>query len=241
LAGRTWAPRYRQAAYGAFLLRGGDSQKALDLAYGDVSAAFDEFLRQAPKGSPIILAGHSQGSLQLERLLRDKVAGKPVASRIVAAYVVGWPISTTADLPALGLAACASAEQTGCILSWLSFGDPANPNFFGEWGKSKGLTGGERRQEDALCVNPLTGTKDGIAPPEANRGTLIATANFRSATFQPGLVGASCANGLLIVGGNIPAFTPPPLPGNNFHIYDYALFWGSIRTDAARRLAAWRR
>ena len=31
------------------------------------------------------------------------------------------------------------------------------------------------------------------------------------------------------------------LPGNNYHVYDYALFWGSIRADAARRLAAWRR
>jgi putative Holliday junction resolvase len=31
------------------------------------------------------------------------------------------------------------------------------------------------------------------------------------------------------------------LPGNNYHVYDYALFWGSIRADAERRLAAWRR
>jgi len=29
------------------------------------------------------------------------------------------------------------------------------------------------------------------------------------------------------------------LPGNNFHVYDYALFWGSIRADAARRVSAW--
>ena len=76
---------------------------------------------------PIILAGHSQGALQLERLLREKVAGKPIARRIVAAYVVGWPISTAADLPALGLPPCSDADQAGCILSWLSFGDPANP------------------------------------------------------------------------------------------------------------------
>jgi hypothetical protein len=29
------------------------------------------------------------------------------------------------------------------------------------------------------------------------------------------------------------------LPGNNYHVYDYALFWGAIRRDAERRLAAW--
>ena len=31
------------------------------------------------------------------------------------------------------------------------------------------------------------------------------------------------------------------LPGNNYHVYDYALFWGAIRRDAERRLAAWQR
>src|SRR5947207_2841222 len=95
--GQIWAPRYRQAAYGAFLLKSEDAQKALDFAYRDVAAAFDEFIKQAGD-KPIILAGHSQGALHLERLLREKVAGRPIARRIVAAYVVGWPISTTADL-----------------------------------------------------------------------------------------------------------------------------------------------
>lgn len=238
--GEIWAPRYRQAAYGAFLLKSSDSQKALDLAYGDVSAAFDRFVREAGD-RPIILAGHSQGALQLERLLREKIAGKPIARRIIAAYVVGWPVSSTADLPALGFPACTSPEQAGCILSWMSFADPPNPNFFSQWEKTKGFAGGDRRQEDGLCVNPITGTQDGNAPAQVNAGTLIPTANFQSATMAPGRVGAHCSNGLLVIDGDIPAFTPPPLPGNNFHIYDYALFWGSIRRDAERRLAAWHR
>jgi hypothetical protein len=34
---------------------------------------------------------------------------------------------------------------------------------------------------------------------------------------------------------------PYVLPGNNYHVYDYALFWGAVRRDAERRLAAWRR
>src|SRR5258708_471376 len=91
-AGQIWAPRYRQAAYGAFLLNSKDADAALDFAYQDVVAAFNEFVKQAGD-RPIILAGHSQGALHLERLLREKVANKPIAKRIVAAYVVGWPIS----------------------------------------------------------------------------------------------------------------------------------------------------
>src|SRR5579864_3789293 len=87
--GHIWAPRYRQAAFGAFLLNSADAQRALDFAYQDVAAAFDEFLKEAGE-RPIILAGHSQGALHLIRLLREKVAGKPVARRLIAAYVVGW-------------------------------------------------------------------------------------------------------------------------------------------------------
>lgn len=236
-----WVPRYRQAAYGAFLLKSEDAQKALDLAYHDVAAAFDEFVRQAGD-RPILLAGHSQGALHLERLLHEKVAGRPLAKRIVAAYVVGWPISTTADLPALGLPPCRAPVQTGCILSWMSFGDPANPDLIlHQWEKTTGFTGGERRQEDVLCVNPISGVQNGAAPPEDNPGSLVPSADLRSARLEAGLVGASCQNGLLIVGGQIPPLGTFVLPGNNYHVYDYALFWGAIRRDAARRLAAWQR
>jgi hypothetical protein len=236
--GQVWAPRYRQAAFGAFLLKSDDAQKALDFAYQDIAAAFDAFVRKAGD-QPIILAGHSQGALHLERLLREKVAGKPIAARVVAAYVVGWPISTVSDLPVLGLPACTNAGQAGCILSWMSFGDPANPDFFREWNRSKGFNGGVRRQKDILCVNPITGTKDGAAPSAANPGTLIPSADLRSATLQPGIVGAHCHEGLLIVDGMLPSLGTFVLPGNNYHVYDYALFWGAIRQDAERRLAGW--
>jgi hypothetical protein len=240
-AGEIWAPRYRQAAYGAFLLDSRDAQAALDFAYRDVAAAFDQFLREAGE-RPIILAGHSQGALHHERLLREKIAGKPIAKRIVAAYVVGWPISTIADLPALGLPACTAADQSGCILSWMTFGDPANPDFiFDQWNKSKGYNGGERRQRDTLCVNPISGTEDAAAPPQDNPGTLIPTADMRSASLQPAAVGAHCDKGLLILDGVPPQLGSFVLPGNNYHVYDYALFWGAIRRDAERRLAAWQR
>jgi hypothetical protein len=240
-AGKVWAPRYRQAAYGAFLLKSEDAEKALHLAYQDVSAAFDEFLKETGD-RPIILAGHSQGALHLERLLREKVAGKAVARQIVAAYVVGWPVSTSADLPALGLPACAAPDQARCILSWMSFGDPANPNLIlNQWEKTPGLNGGKRSQRDMLCVNPITGALGGSGPPQANPGTLLPSADMRSAILKPGIAGAHCDDGLLILDGAIPPLGPFVLPGNNYHVYDYALFWGAIRADAQRRLAAWRR
>lgn len=235
---QVWAPRYRQAAFGAFLLKSEDAQKALDLAYGDVSRAFDEFLRQAGR-QPIIVAAHSQGALHLSRLLADR--RDALKDRLIAAYVVGWPLSTAADLPAMGLAPCTAPDQTGCVLSWQSFGEPANPDLvLDAWKGTKGPTGIERKREDMLCVNPLTGTRDGAAPPSANSGTMIPTADMASATLEPGRVGARCEKGFLIIDGDIPPLGPFVLPGNNYHVYDYALFWGAVRRDAGRRAAAWR-
>ena len=240
--GEVWAPRYRQAAFGAFLLDSRDAEAALDFAYQDVAAAFDAFVKRVPEGSPIILAAHSQGALHLERLLREKVAGRPIVKRIVAAYVVGWPISTTADLAALGLPACTSPDQAGCILSWMTFADPPNPDFiFHEWGKTRGFNGRERRQEDTLCVNPISGVQNGAAPPQDNPGTLIPTADMRDAALQPEIVGAHCNKGLLILDGMAPQLGSYVLPGNNYHVYDYALFWSAVRRDAERRLGAWHR
>ncbi|MBA3526366.1 MAG: DUF3089 domain-containing protein [Pseudomonadota bacterium] len=233
-----WAPRYRQAAYGAFLLKGEDARQALSLAYSDVAAAFDHFLEQVPAGEPIIVAGHSQGALHLMRLLEERKAD--IAGRVVAAYVVGWPISRTADLPALSLPACASPEQTGCILSWISFGDPANPSLIlDSWEKAAGPTGQERRRQDMICVNPISGTEGSAASPADNPGTLVPTRDLASAGILSGRVGAHCEEGLLKLDGDVPSLGPYVLPGNNYHVYDYALFWGAIARDAARRTQAW--
>ena len=236
--GEIWAPRYRQAAYGAFLLDSRDARLALDFAYSDVSAAFDEFMKHVGPDQPIILAGHSQGALHLIRILQTRHAD--LKGRLVAAYVVGWPIDVKADLPALGLPGCTAPEQTGCVLSWMTFGDPPNAEFIVDgWRGTEGLAGGKRKREDILCVNPITGTKDTSAPPRDNPGMLVPNTDFSTATLAEGVVGAHCDKGLLIVDGTVPGVGPYVLPGNNYHVYDYALFWGAIRRDAERRLAAW--
>lgn len=237
-----WAPRYRQAAYGAFLLKTEDAQKALDLAYSDVERAFDQFLRMVPDERPVILAAHSQGSLHLARLLREEVAGKPIARRVVAAYVAGWPLSLSADIPAMGLPACRTPLETRCILSWQSFREPANTSLVTDvYDGSVGPTGIARRREDMVCTNPVSGALDGAASPIENPGTLVPTADFASAGLEPRSIGARCEDGFLMIDGELPPMGPYVLPGNNYHVYDYALFWGAIRRDAARRLAAWRR
>jgi hypothetical protein len=236
-----WAPRYRQATLGAFLANSDPrSAKAIDFAYRDVARAFDVFLKAIPADQPIILAGHSQGSLHLLRLLCEKVAGTPLARRIVAIYAVGWPISIEADLPALGFPACDAPDQARCILSWQSFADPADPRLIKAYfDASRGYDGRPRKGSHMLCVNPITGKGGGAAPSSANRGTLVPRAGLAGADLTPGLVPARCTpEGLLLIGDPPAGFGTYALPGDNYHVYDYALFWANIRDDAARRLAA---
>ena len=236
--GEIWAPRYRQAAFGAFLTNAADSRRALDLAYGDVLVAFDAFLKEVAPDRPIILAGHSQGALHLARLLRERVAGTPLARRIVAAYVVGWPISESTDLAALGMPQCTAAAQSNCLLSWASFAVPADPSLILDaYDQTIGFDGRPRRGSELVCTNPVTGTADAAAPASANLGTLFPAADLGSATIEAGKVSAACEGRGFLMIGDPPDVGNYTLPGNNYHVYDYSLFWANVRADAARRLA----
>ena len=237
--GTIWAPRYRQAAFGAFLLDSKDATQALDLAYTDVEHAFEAFLAHIPAGSPIILAGHSQGALHLSRLLREKVAGSNFRDRVVAAYVVGWPLSIRDDIPAMALPACRHPDEAHCILSWQSFAEPANTSMIVHaYEQAAAPNGKRRRRDDMLCTNPISGALGSAASPADNAGTLVPSADLASAIVTSGQVGARCDKGFLIINGAVPEMGPYVLPGNNYHVYDYALFWGAVRRDAGRRLKA---
>lgn len=245
-AGPLWAPHYRQAVLGSFLAKDAEdlanAGAALDLAYGDVAAAFAAFLAAQPKDAPIILAGHSQGALHLMRLMREQVAGKPLAGRVAAAYLVGWPISINADLPALGLPACAVRGQPGCLMGWQSFAEPAEPaTLIAMFEAGTGMAGRPRRGTAMLCSNPVTGGRGDAAPAGANPGSLVPSANLMAGQLvSPGVPARCDARGLLLIGeapSGYPAFV---MPGNNFHVFDYPLFWAAVRRDVGERVAAWK-
>jgi len=237
LVGDVWAPRYRQATLGAFLTDKPEGQQALDAAYQDVLVAFDYFVREVPSDRPIILAGHSQGSLHLTNLLKDRVAGTPLANRIVAAYIVGWPVSVESDVPAMGLDICEAQDQTNCLLSWESFAEPANyERIMKVYNTTIGFTGEPRRGTQLLCSNPINGDVNSEAPAEDNLGTLVPNDELSEAVLIEGAVPARCdEHGFLLI-GDPPDLGPYALPGNNYHVYDYSLFWMNIRQDVMRRM-----
>ena len=240
--GEIWAPRYRQATFGAFLTDKPEARQAIDVAYRDVSLAFDYFVASVDPDTPIVLAGHSQGARHVLQLLHDRIAGTPLQDRIAMVYAIGWPISVEHDLPRLGLPACETAGQSRCIMSWSSFAEPADPD---EWLKqyrsSAGFDGQPRGASAVLCVNPITGQRNGTAPASTNSGTLVPDADLKTGKLVRGAVPARCdRRGLLLI-GDPPELGPYVLPGNNYHVYDIPLFWENVRADVVRRVSAWKR
>lgn len=245
-AGQLWIPRYRQATFGAFLEDKPDRKKAVNLAYTDVLAAFDAFQTQRNADGPprpFILAGHSQGSLHALRLLKDRIVGTPLQSQMIAAYVVGWPISIEADLAPLGLSVCQTPQSTGCVISWQSFGEPADPNPVRLLMEADpGLGGTTRKGTHMVCVNPLSfWANHDKQPKAANIGALaFAKTGEPLPALLPALTGAQCqADGVLHLLPNPESpFDERVLPGGNYHTYDYILFWANIRANAEARVSA---
>jgi hypothetical protein len=236
-----FVPYYRQAAFGSFLVNRPETLQARAVAYGDVRQAFAAFVANIPANAPIVLAGHSQGALHLLHLLKNDVNGKPLAARIVAAYLAGWPVSREHDLPPTGMPGCTAPDQTGCAMSWMTFAEPADASLLLDTYRAEpGLDGKPKDAKPILCTNPLNGGAAASAPGTANRGTLVPDAELNSAKMKLLGVPARCdaKSGLLLI-GEPPEIGPYVLPGNNYHIYDIPLFWANLRADVARRERAW--
>lgn len=227
-SGRVYAPRYRQATLYSFLDEEGNGAKALELAYSDVKSAFEYYLEHYNEGRPIILASHSQGSRHGLKLLEDYFSGKRLLQQLVAAYLVGWggvEAQTYERFPDIPV--CESPDQTGCWMTWNSMGPDGDRSLVGE---------------SAVCVNPLTWTSEGaLAGRELNLGGLV----FRRGGGEPpvpdiGVVDAQCVDGMLLVSRpKGKAYSFMPMGRDNYHIYDYGLFYMNIRKNAQDRVAAY--
>lgn len=228
-----YAPRYRQAHGHAFVRPDAEGERALEIAYQDVSAAFDAFMSRTGE-LPFIVAGHSQGAVLAARLLRERIVGRDIAKRFVAAYLPGAPLRADD----LGVPVCESATQTGCVASWHARGpgyqvnglefDAANPD----------------TMRDRICVNPITwATDDAHAPAESNAGAIFF--DTASPVLEPAFADARCHEGTLLVTthgdfqrdlmSKILLWIMGP---ENYHPLEYQLFYVDLRNNAVARVEA---
>ena len=124
---RPFAPIYRSMTLGAVTAAatGGDVTIPAAIAYGDVRAAWKNYLATRNQGRPFVLVGHSQGSLMLQQLLARDIEGRPEAKRMKLAILPGFNVMVPQGKRVGGTfkstPLCAAPGETGCVMSWVSF------------------------------------------------------------------------------------------------------------------------
>lgn len=219
LAGRVFAPRYRQLVYSGFFSEDKQSMnQAGMIAYADVKAAFDYYMEHWNHGRPIIIAGHSQGAMHGKNLLKEYFDGTELQSKLVAAYLPGWPIEEGFydHIPASN-----APEQTGCVSTWCTFKMGYEPDNLESW------------YGNAIVTNPINWKSDGTPSEKAeHKGFLME--NYKKIYREA--VNAEKHAGILWISNPIPL-----LSYKNYHVGDFNLFWLDVRENAALRVESFLR
>jgi len=239
-----YAPRYREASIFRYLSAPPDiAEKAMDFAYADVVHAFAYFLEHDSQGRPFIIASHSQGTSHAFRLIAEKIDGTPLASRMVAGYLIGSQVTNAESDKLKTVRVCTSETQTGCIIHWAVWGE--------------GHSAPADQLDKLVCVNPLTWTRDGErAAADRHKGGVPATGRFsvqmwgddapQGVQFPPlkapvkAWTWAECRRGLLVVADQAGGpFDGLAFGGKNYHGLDYPLFHMDVRENAKVRVGAY--
>jgi hypothetical protein len=188
-----YAPIYPQLTIPAITPPHKPSAGAALTAYLGVRAAFLEYMERFNKGRGFELIGHSQGSAQLEQLIKEQIDFNPtLRKQFVGAEILGGqvvvPEGKTEGGTFQNVPACQVVAQTGCVIAYSSFlKEPPNPSLFG---RVTSILGGglpEVENPQILCVNPT------ILAQGPNSGPAFAyypTLNGYPEKRFPGLLGA---------------------------------------------------
>lgn len=216
---RVYAPRYRQAHLSSFYTDRAAAAPLFDTAYTDVKAAFLYYLQHENGGRPIVIAAHSQGAFLASKLLQEFFDGNPLQQQLVAAYVVGWPVTENQFRQ---LRACTTPGQNGCFVSWRTYKEGYIPEYI------------LQEAPEAVVTNPLTWRSDKLKGDfQLNEGSILR--NFNKIITKG--ADARVANGVLWV-------SKLKFPGafmvntSNYHIGDINLFYVNIRRNVAERIRA---
>ena len=218
---RVYAPRFREAHYSAYFPK--DTLAAIaafDLAYEDVKAAFEYYLKTYNNGRPIIIASHSQGTTHALRLLKDYFENKPLQKQLVVAYVVGMPIPAN-YFSALKM--CNDPLETGCLCGWRTFRNGYKPPYV------------EAEKEFSLVTNPLTWkTNNEYVPKKMNKGSVL----YKFNKVYKHTTDARVYEGVIWV-------KRPKFPGSflystkNYHVGDINLYYSNMKENTGQRIKSY--
>jgi len=222
--GNIFAPFYRQVSM-AVLDPDEDTYKNKNflLGYKDVSRAFEYYLKHLNDGRPFILAGHSQGSMNLITLMREHFESVKLQKQLVAAYLIGYSV-TKEDFKQYPWMKPATGESdTGGIVSYNS--------------QAPGTKGPPVILPGAFCINPLNWKTDGTpAAASSNLGAVFFKPDGSVDKVVPHYSGAMIDT----TTGALTTVLPEELdtggfPKGIYHIYDYSLWFNNLKKNIKLR------
>lgn len=230
-----FSPYYRQASIECFL---GTTDKIRDVLLRaplpDATGAFEYYIKHYNNGRPYILAGHSQGSaLLLGILARYMKEHSEVYERMIAAYIIGCPVTRPFLSKFTHLKFAGGADDTGVIISY----NTEAPEIHG-----RNITW----LPESISINPLTWTREEThASKEQNLGSLIINEqwniiesnvkNYADARVdrKRGVVVCSTVNPEVLYFGN------PLFPKGVYHSFDYPFYYNNLRENAEKRIKSY--
>lgn len=227
-SGNFYAPYYQQIPLTAYILPEDESQKYLDIAYQDVRAAFEYYIEHENKGRPIILAGFSQGSQHLLRLMEDYFQQDKHQNLLVSAYLIGWRIEPIILEKYPHLKMAQSAGDTGVIVSFNS--------------EAKFIDTSIIVPEKTIGINPLNWRTDSTpADKSLNKGTVFTNYEGNIISERAALTGCYLDNkrGTLKVTDISPDDYLPGLAmfeRGIYHVYDYQFFYRNLQENVGLRV-----
>ena len=227
-----FAPYYRQMTTNVDMSQGGLATDTKEFKQGavDVQDAFNYYIDNLNEGRPFIIAGHSQGTMALIELIKNRFGDdEALRSRMVAAYLIGYTV-TDDDLAKAGLTAAEGANDTGVVVTYNT--------------QSTTSAGGPMLMEGAHCINPLNWkTDDTYAPASEN----IAARFYDDATgeFQREVANYSDAQidlETMALTTTIPegeVLDIGPYDEGVYHRYDYAFWYRNLEENVGDRISAY--
>ena len=245
-----YAPYYRQmdASYTVEITWDDAQELWAYEASKDVTQALDYYFEHCNHGRPFFLAGHSQGAALVKALLAGYFRQHPdYYSRMIAAYPIGYAITTDylAQNPHLKFAE--EADDTGVIISY----------------NTEGADNQSQRSvvvvpSGSLSINPINWKRDGTpATLAGNKGSLLVTdyqafyeellakgadaaiaahhtAGLADATVEPG-------RGVIITHAD-PSYrheAAAVFGTASYHSFDWLFFVDNLKENVAQRIASY--
>jgi len=256
-----YAPMYRQ-----YTFAGEITDEVRDVAYDSALGAWKDYLKNYNKGRGVVIIAHSQGSMNMARLIAEEIDPEPaVRKRLISAIIPGANVYVPKGGVVGGqfqnIPACEAGDQVGCVIAYSMYRQqPPTGSSYGWVDTGYWINPAPRPDKDlhqVMCVNPAELAGDGdLLMPLANLSVFIGGPEpAKPWTAYPGLYRSECRTAedetkgtlswLNVVDAREPGDTRPDIGGlvtandGNRHTGDINLALDSLVSVAASQSRAY--